>query len=340
MKKIICIVLLIVMAFAMIGCSNTSVSNNSGNYGKSDINIYVLSGPTGIGAVNMWEDADNGTGKQNYIFHTEATPDAIVSKISTGEADIAAIATNLATKLYIKTNGGIKMIAVNTRGVLSVLDNSGFTAKSLADLKGKKIVATGQGANPEYIIRYLLSANGVDPDKDIDLEFVSDGSELSAIWAKPENKDAIIIAPQPVATAIQLKFKTAKELFDLTDEWAEVNDDSQLMMGCVVVRNDFLQQHPEAIKDFLEDYSASVKTAVQDKSGTAEKCEKYGITANAQIAENAIDSCNLCVVSGKNMKKNIDGYYKMLFDADPASVGAVPDDAFYADVRDEEWYAQ
>lgn len=340
MKRITGILLALITAVTVFGCSKSPAKSGSSEKAETtDINVYVLNGPTGIGAVNMWADAENGNGKQNYHFYSETAPDAIVSKISTGEADIAAIATNLAAKLYKKTGGGIRMLAVNTLGVLSVLDNGGAEMTSLSELKGRKIVTTGQGANPEYVIRYLLKANGVDPDSDVAIEFVADGSELPAVWAKPENADAVIIAPQPVATAITLKYDTAKTLFDLSDEWNKAGTDSRLMMGCLVVRTAFLEEHPQAVEDFMEDYSASVRKAVEDRTGTGEKCEKYGIAANAKIAEKAIDGCNLCVVTGAYMRKNIEGYYNMLFEADPGSVGAVPDGEFYAGTADGEWYA-
>ena len=295
---------------------------------KTDVNVFVLTGPTGIGAVNLWDEAENGGASENYHFTAAAAPTEIVAKISSGEADIAAVSTNLASTLYRKTEGGVAILAVNTLGVLNVLDNTDAEMSSMADLKGRHIVTTGQGANPEYIVNYLLRANGLDPEKDVSIEFKTDGSELVAVWAT--DPDAVIIAPQPVATSILGKYEGAKLTLSLTDEWEKVSPDSALMMGCMIVRRAFLEEHPDAVASFLGDYEHSVSAANADPEATGELCEKYGIVPKAAIAKAAIPSCNLCFITGEEMREGLSGYLQVLLDADPASVGgALPGDDFW-----------
>lgn len=330
MKKVISLALAVIMMFAFAACSTEKEAAPAPKE-KVNINAYVLSGPTGIGAVNMMKAAKNGEGLENYNFNVVAAPDEIVSKISNGEADIAAVATNLAAKLYKVTNGGIKIIAVNTLGVLNVLNYKGAEIKSLADLKGRTIYTTGQGSNPEYIIDYLLKENGINPDSDVKIEFKAEGTDLVPVWAT--DPEAVIIAPQPVATSIKMKYEGSAIALDLTDEWKKVNPQSELMMGCVVVRNEFLNANPEAVEAFLTDYEASINAVSSDVETTAALCEEYGIVAKAPIAKAAIPNCNICFVKGNEMKEKLTGYLQVLYDADPTSVGgAMPDDNF--------WYAQ
>ena len=330
MKKVISLALAVIMMFAFAACSTEKEAAPAPKE-KVNINAYVLSGPTGIGAVNMMKAAKNGEGLENYNFNVVAAPDEIVSKISNGEADIAAVATNLAAKLYKVTNGGIKIIAVNTLGVLNVLNYKGAEIKSLADLKGRTIYTTGQGSNPEYIIDYLLKENGINPDSDVKIEFKAEGTDLVPVWAT--DPEAVIIAPQPVATSIKMKYEGSAIALDLTDEWKKVNPQSELMMGCVVVRNEFLNANPEAVEAFLTDYEASINAVSSDVETTAALCEEYGIVAKAPTAKSAIPNCNICFVKGNEMKEKLTGYLQVLYDADPTSVGgAMPDDNF--------WYAQ
>jgi NitT/TauT family transport system substrate-binding protein len=329
MKKVFSLLLAVIMIFAFAGCSASGeVETIPGVNAVLDVNVYVISGPTGIGAVQMMKNAENSDGLINYNFTVTATPDEVVSKISNGEADIAAVATNLAATLYNKTSGGIKILAVNTLGVLSVLNNTGAKITSLSDLKGRTIYTTGQGANPEYIIDYLLTENGIDPENDVNIEFKSEGSELVAVWAT--EPDAVIIAPQPVATTITAKYEGSTQSLDLTDEWQKVSPDSQLMMGCVVVRNEFLTEHPDAVNDFLDEYEDSIEAVSEDLDGTAELCESYGIVANANIAKAAIPYCNICYITGDDMKESLTGYYNVLYNANPQSIGgSVPADDFW-----------
>ena len=297
---------------------------------STNVNVFVLTGPTGIGAVNLWDKSEQGEGLENYHFTAVTAPTEIVAKISNGEADIAAVSTNLASALYHKTDGGVVILAVNTLGVLNVLDNTGAEIHSMADLRDRHIVTTGQGANPEYIIKYLLRENGLDPETDVTIEYKADGSELAAVWAT--DPEAAIIAPQPVATAIRGKYEGSALALSLTDEWAKVNPDSELMMGCMIVRRAFLEEHPEAVANFLTDYEASVNAANADPAATGELCEKYGIVAQAKIAQAAIPNCNLCYITGDALRDGLTGYLQVLLDAAPSSIGgSLPGDDF--------WYA-
>lgn len=333
-KKILSFLLAITIIFSFTACTSDNTQEASSEQSTSvptekiDVNAYVLSGPTGIGAVQMMSKADNGEGSENYSFTVTATPDEVVSKISNGEADIAAVATNLASTLYNKTQGGVKVIAVNTMGVLYVLNNTGAEINSLADLKGRTIYTTGQGANPQYIINFLLTENGIDPENDVKIEYKAEGSELVPVWAT--EPDAVIIAPQPVASTITAKYEGSTQSLDLTDEWEKVASDSALMMGCVVVRTEFLEEHPEAVKAFLADYEQSINAVTSDIDGTAALCEQYGIVASSAVAKAAIPYCNICFITGSEMKEQLTGYLNVLYTANPKSIGgAMPDDNFW-----------
>ena len=269
MKKLLCLLLAAMMLLLCVSCgtgkgddqtsdesssqpTSESESESENETEKLAVNVYVITGPTGIGAVHMWNESEEHKGTYDYRFTAVTTPTEVVSKLSKGEADIAAIATNLAAKVYKATEKGVKVIAVNTLGVLNVLTKDGPQITSWNDLKGRKVVTTGQGANPEFIIRYLMNKNGVDPDNDLTIEYKAEGTELVTVWAK--EPEAVIIAPQPVATAILKKYEGSSIAMDLTEEWKKADPDSQLMMGCVVVRTEFLNAHPEAVEDFLSDY--------------------------------------------------------------------------------------
>lgn len=322
MKKLVSLLLVFVLVFAFASCGEKTPAPQT-----VKANVFMISGPTGIGAANLMQADEAGTAKGDYEFTVVAAPTEIVAKISNKEADIAAVATNMAASIYNKTNGGVTVLAVNTLGVLNVLTN-GTEITSLADLKGKKVYTTGQGANPEYVIDYLLTKNGVNPDTDLDLQFKAEGTELVTVWAT--EPDAVIIAPQPVATSILNKYEGSKLTIDLTDEWEKVGDGSALMMGCVIVRNEFLKENPDTVKLFLEEYEASIKKANEDVDGTATLCEKFGIVAKSALAKKAIPASNVCFVTGTEMKTKLSGYLAVLFAADKKAVGGkLPADDFY-----------
>ena len=330
-KSIVNLLLALTLALSLTACgtqANTEPEQPDDTPAPAEVNLYVLSGPTGIGAMNLWAAADAGETQNTYHITMPGANDEVVAAISNGDADIAAVATNLAATLYNKTSGGVTVLAVNTLGVLSLLGN-GQEIASIADLAGKTIYAPGQGANPEYILRYVLSGNGLDPDKDVTIQFVGEGSELLTVWQT--DPEAVIMAPQPVATSILMQNENAVTLFSMTDEWDKVSGgDSTLMMGCVIVRNEFLQENPGAVELFLQEYAASIEKAQSDVEGTAALCEQYGLIPKAALAQKAIPSCGLTFVTGAEMKSALSGYLQVMFDADPKSVGgAMPGDDFY-----------
>ena len=167
------------------------------------LRIAGLKGPTTMGLVNLLSMEKDGTASLDYDLQLYGAADEIVPKLIKGELDMAAIPANLAATLYQKTNGGIQVMAVNTLGVLYVVEK-GNTVHSFADLKGRTILSTGKGTTPEYVLRYLLKKNGLDPDKDVKIEYYSEASEVTAQMAAAR-KDAIAVLPQPYVTAAQMK---------------------------------------------------------------------------------------------------------------------------------------
>lgn len=300
---------------------------------RQEVNLMVLSGPTGIGAAKLMADNDTGTTANRYSVTVAAANDEVTAKLINGEADIAAIATNMASNLYHKSDGTIQIAALNTLGVLHILER-GNTIKSMAGLEGKTVYAVGQGANPEYVLNYLLTENGLTPGEDVEIVWKT-ASEVSALMLGGQAD--VCMLPEPAATALifqsMLSSKSnavVRAALDLTEEWEDVSPDSVLTMGCIVVRTEFAKEHADAVNAFLAEYAASIDYVNNNVEEAAELVARYGITANAAIAVEAIPRCNLVCITGSDMREGIQGYYEVLYAANPASIGgSIPDDAFY-----------
>ena len=290
------------------------------------VRIAGLKGPTTMGLVNLLPMQEDGSANLSYDLQLYGTADEIVPLLTKGELDMAAIPANLAATLYQKTEGAIQVMAVNTLGVLYVVEK-GDTVQSVADLKGRTILSTGKGTTPEYVLRYILTQNGIDPDNDVTIEFYSEATEVTAQMAVAG--DAIAVLPQPYVTSASMQDDTLRVALDLTAEWEKVCD-TQLITGVTVVRTAYAEEHPDVVAAFLEDYAASVDAANTDLDGTAALCEEQGVVAKAAIAKAALPECNIVCITGEDMKADVAGYAQVLYDADPASVGGtMPDDGFY-----------
>lgn len=326
MKKVLSLTLAVLLLATMaIGCSKEPVDDTPVQ--KTTVKIGAIQGPTGIGMVHLMEADKNGTAANEYEFTVSSVPQDIGTQLASGNLDIAAVPTNLAAALYQKTAGKVQLLAVNTLGVLYMLDN-GNNVTSIADLKGKTIYSTGEGANPEYILRYVLSKNGIDPDKDVKIEFLAENTELVAKMVKGDITLAMV--PEPNVSAITSQNQAVKVALSMNTEWEAVTGaNNKLMMGCVAVRKAFAETNKAAVDAFLAEYKASIEKA-GDVEATAALCESYGIIPKAPLAKKAIPNCQLTFVSGAEMKTQIAGYYQVLFDANPKAIGGkLPDDAFY-----------
>ena len=303
------------------------------------IHLGLLSGPTGMGAAKMISDSDaayaqieDGTydPSNGVLEHYEVTlgsdpANDIVPRLTNGELDIAAIPTNLAATLYNRTDGGIKLLALNTLGVLHILEN-GDTVNSLADLEGRTLYATGQGSNPEYVLNYLLEANGLDPAADVDIQWLA-SEELTTRMASGDID--LCMLPVPAATTVMMQNSDVRDAIDLNDAWTESGAQGTFTMGCLVARTEWLEDNSELVPGILEEYAASIDYANSNPEEAAALIEQYGIVPKAAVAQAAIPQANMVCVTGEDMK-GIADYYQVLFDADPTSIGgAIPGEDFY-----------
>lgn len=285
--------------------------------------VCGLAGPTGVGLADLMHRNETGDTALSYTVTLATSPEEIVGKLTAGEVDFAALPTNLAATLYKKTNSGIKVLALCTGCVLYVVEN-GDSIHTVADLKGKTVFSAGEGANPEYILRHLLSQNGLDPDTDVTLNFVAENDELAS--ALIGGKADVALVPEPLCSTVLQKNPALRVALSVGDAW----NGAVPYMGCIAVRTAVANESPAVVQAFLDDYKTSVETATADPKSVAALCEQYGIISKAAIAEKALPRCALTCITGGEMRPALDPYLSVMFAADPKSVGgALPDKEFY-----------
>ena len=292
---------------------------------STPVRVGALKGPTAMGMVQMMENKADA-----YDFTLAAAPDEIVPLLVKGELDIAAVPANLGSVLYNNTQGAVKALAINTLGVLYIVER-GDTVHSVADLKGRTLVTAGKGSTPEYALNYILRGNGLDPEADLTVEFKSEHAECLAAMLQDEGIVAML--PQPFATVAQAKAQDMRIALDLTAEWdalqANAEAPSAMVTGIAVARAAFVEENPEAVARFMADYAESVKFAQDDVEGAAKLIGQFDIF-EAGPAQKALPFCNIVFIDGEAMKAKLGGYLAALMEQDPAAVGgALPGDDFY-----------
>ena len=303
----------------------SSTGDTSAAHGPTP-KLMVLSGPTGVGAAKLMADADAGTpaATVEVVTDNKQVTDALINK----DVDIAAIATNSAAMLAAQSDGAIQVLAINTLGVLYILEK-GDTVHSMADLAGKTLYAPSntKGANPEHILNHLLEGSGVDPSQ-VNIEWLTP----QEITVKMTSSDSgICMLPVPAATALMVQDSAVREAVNMSDAWEDL-EGSELPMGCIVARTEYIEENPLGVEAFLSAYEASINY-MNDPANAADAAALvagYGIAPNAKVAEKAIPQCSLTYITGQAMKDTLEAYYSILFEAEPKSIGGgLPYDSFY-----------
>lgn len=341
MKRVMSLGLALALAISLAACSGSvseAVSSASATAEPTaapeaeapvtTFRIAGLKGPTTMGMVKLMSDAEAGETHQDYQVTMYGAADEVVPLLVKGDIDLAAIPANLAANLYNQTEGKVQVAAINTLGVLYVV-TTGDDVKSVEDLKGKTVYSTGKGTTPEYVLNYILKENGIDPEKDLTVEYKSEATEVAAAL-QAADEGAIAVLPQPYVTAAQSQIEGLNVALNLTEEWNKVSTDSDLVTGVLVASTEFIEQNEAAFEEFLKDYQASIEWVNSNTADAAELVANYGIVAKAPLAQKALPACNITYVDGAEMKTKLSGYLQVLFDQNPKAVGgAMPGDDFY-----------
>ena len=287
------------------------------------VQVGALTGPTAMGMVKLLAD-----GKDTYEPTILGAADELMPLILQGKVDIASVPANLASTIYNKTEGGVTVLAVNVLGVLYISEFNTEELNSVADLKGKTIYATGKGSTPEYFLRYILTQNGIDPDKDVTIDWKSEPSEVVALLNAEQKGIAMLPQPYVTAAATQLGegFRVA---ISLSDEWAALDNGTLCTTAVVMARTAFVEENPQAVETFLEEFAASAQWVNENVADAAALCGEYEII-KAPIAQKAIPNCNIVCITGSEMKDALSGCLQVIFDQNPKAVGGqLPADDFY-----------
>ena len=160
------------------------------------------------------------------------------------------------------------------------------------------------------------------------IEYKSDHAEVVAALANDQTAAGLL--PQPFVTTALMKTDSLRVALDLNQLWQDgVSDDSQLVTGVVVVRNDYLKEHEADVDAFMDAYQASVEFVNSDPDQAAKIIGTHDIIAE-EVAKKAIPDCSIVFVEGEEMQTMLSGYLSTLEQQNPEMVGGqLPDDDFY-----------
>ena len=318
-RSITLIIALLLILSCLIGCSDLKTDKTD----TFTLKVGTLKGPTGMGMAKVISDT-NASSDPKYEFELFGAPEDITAKLISGNLDIAAVPVNLAAIINKRTNGEYIIAAINTLGVLHIVEN-GNAVTDISDLEGKTLHATGQASTPEYMLNYILEQNSL-IDK-VTIVWHTEHSELATLVAAGEVSLAML--PEPHVTSAIMKNSSLNVAIDLTAEWDKISD-GDAVQGCVIVSKKAIAKNKAIVDEFLNEYKASVDYVNNNIVEASEIIANLGIVGAAKAAEKAIPRCNIVFIEGESMISSLNEFYNVLYTANPASIGGtLPDDSLY-----------
>ncbi|HLN85499.1 MAG TPA: ABC transporter substrate-binding protein [Candidatus Limnocylindrales bacterium] len=151
--------------------------------------------------------------------------------------------------------------------------------KSVADLKGKVIVATQPAASTDYASRMLLRKYGLVPDKDVKIIYAGSSPALISML-KAGNAVAGLINPPATYQAQELGLKQIVNVTELNIPFIFV---------AVCTTRKVIQQKPEAVTRYLRAYTEAISIILRDKETTLKVMAKNMKMDNRQWVEAVYD---------------------------------------------------
>jgi NitT/TauT family transport system substrate-binding protein len=295
---------------------------------KPTILTATLKGPSAMAMINMIENKPLLGNNIQTVFEIKNEPNQVKTMIMEGIPDFAVVPATMAALLYNKGQDYI-LAAIPVWGTLYLFGGD-TSIHSWDDLKGKRVSIMGKGNTPDVLFRYLAKANGIDPEKDFQLDYSFPGHiELANAIASGISDLGVI--SEPMVSLVQQKNQKVKPLIDLNLEWEKQFGDSiPFAQTALLVKKEFLKAQPEMVEEYLLKLEECISWVNKNPNEAAALIKKYEILPDSALAVLSIPRCNIKFGSVLKEKAGIQEYLKVFYIFNPLIIGGkLPDEDFY-----------
>ena len=183
---------------------------------------------------------------------------AEVEALFAGDIDIGYIGPVPAISANVKSDGDVAILSGATKGGAILLKRADADIESIADLSGK-IVAVPQLGNTQHLsLLQLLADNDLKPASDGGTVTVSAvaNADIGNLMERGDIDAALV--PEPWGAT--LLSKGAELLLD----YDQIYMDGDYDVAVVVVRTEFMEEHPEIVEAFLAEHEKATDKINED----------------------------------------------------------------------------
>lgn len=321
MKKLVTAVSLL-----FIFCTITSFAMSK-HSDIENIRIGVLSGPSGIPMAKQMENGKIGDIQASYEVFAGAA--LLLPKLIKGEIDIGFLPPNMAAKVYNTNNKALVTTGIAGNGMLYLITKDS-AINSLQDLRGKTVTVAGQGATPDFMLRYLLSKQDISTESDgVTLDFSIPNAEIAPALISDRIQYALV--PEPFATAAETKSSDIIRAIDIQKLYNQFqNTKDSYPMTLIVVNSTFAHEHADVVRAFLKSYKEASEWTKLNPKEAGILVEKHSIGLAGTVAQKAIPNCAYTFVTADKGRNSIEYLLNVFLQFNQASIGGkLPDEEFY-----------
>ncbi|MBL0716732.1 MAG: ABC transporter substrate-binding protein [Desulfosarcina sp.] len=188
--------------------------------------------------------------------------------------------------------------------------------------------------SPDVVFRFLLKANGLNPEKDVKIAYLTGPHALAMSFLGGKSK--ISMMPEPMLSKVMNRKPDIKPgtriVFDLQKEWQQATgaQHTGFPQGSIMIKNSILKNHKDVVDRFLNKYKESIAWVNSNPQKAALYAEGIGTGMQASAVQNAIPGCSLRYVPTMAAKKDLETFFQILFEFSPQTIGGrIPDADFY-----------
>jgi NitT/TauT family transport system substrate-binding protein len=278
-----------------------------------------------MGMIRMIDSIANA-GDTDISIKIENEPIQVRKMMLDGSADFAILPTTMAALVYNK-GMDYRLIAIPVWGTLYLFGND-TSITSWENLRNKRVYVMARGMTPDVLFRYLLQYNGINPEKDVTLDY-SFPTHIDLANAVAAGQATLGVISEPLASMVISRNKSVHSLFDLNREWENIQG-SPIALTALLVKADIIKENPQKVEQFLLDYEKSSLWVNQQPDSAAALIVKYGILPDHEVALRAIPGSRLNFIRAQNIRPQIISYLNVFYTMNPDIIGGkIPDEKFF-----------
>lgn len=304
------------IALSLGGCGTPSPEGH--------LTIATLKGPSSMGMIRLIDSLSRDSHAQIQVEILNE-PLQVRKMMIDGTAGFAILPSTMAAITYNK-GMDYRLVAVPVWGTLYLV-GSDTTMTEWENLRGKRVYVMARGMTPDVLFRYLLQKNGLDPDRDLTLDY-SFPTHIDLAQAVNARQAELAVISEPLASLAIKNNPALRRIFSMNDEWSRF-EGIPIAETAFLAKAEVLENHREMVEKLLDSYAASTEWVNAHPDSAAALIVRYGILPDSMAALHAIPRINLKFARARTVEQEVREYFEVFYKMNPEIIGGkMPDENF------------